>query len=328
MRRAAVTLGLMLCAAALSRPLLGAAPMAPPTACADLARLTVPGVAVSSAEVVPAGPFSPGDRGGTGTVPPFCRVRAVATPSSDSHINIEVWIPAAGSWNGKLLGTANGGFAGSLGYNAMRQGLARGYAVVGTDTGHTGDQLDFAQGHPEQVVDWGYRAVHVMTDLAKLVVRSNQGRFPNHSYFEGCSTGGQQALSEVQRFPDDYDGVVAGDPGNNRVRLILGFLWGWNALHDATGQSILPASKLPAITRAVVAACDTNDGVKDGLIDDPRSCAFNPATMRCTGADSDSCLSKEQVTAVQKVYDGTKNVRTGEVIYPGWIRGSEQGWNR
>jgi feruloyl esterase len=261
-------------------------------------------------------------------VPAFCRVKAVASPSSDSQINLEVWIPAGESWNGKLLGTANGGFSGAIPFGPMTAALAKGYAVVGTDTGHTGDQLDFAANHPEKVIDWGYRAVHVMTEVAKLVVRNHQGRFPDRSYFEGCSTGGQQALSEVQRFPDDYDGVVAGDPGYNRVRLILGFLWGWNALHDEAGRSILPNAKLATITKAVVSACDLNDGVKDGVIDDPRSCTFDPKTIQCTGADSDACLTAPQVAAVQKVYDGAKNVRTGEVVYPGWIRGSEQGWTQ
>lgn len=326
MRRAYAAVLAIGCATALAGPQLDAAP----TACADVTRLAIQGVTISSAEAVAAGPFTaqPGGRGGPTQVPALCRVKAVATPSADSQINIEIWMPSPGAWNGRLLGTANGGFSGAIGYGPMTQGLMRGYAVACTDTGHTGDQLDFAYGHPEKVIDWGYRAVHVMTNLAKLVVRDHLGRFPAHSYFEGCSTGGQQALSEVQRYPDDYDGVVAGDPGHNRVRLILGFLWGWNALHNESGRPILPASKLPAITKAVVAACDANDGVTDGVIDDPRSCKFDPARLLCSGADDASCLTNEQAAAVQKVYDGAKNARTGEVVYPGWIRGSEQGWNQ
>jgi len=210
----------------------------------------------------------------------------------------------------------------------MAAGLAKGYAVVGTDTGHTGDQLEFGQGHPEKVVDWGYRAIHVMTELAKLIVRNHQGRFPEYSYFEGCSTGGQQALSEVQRYPEDYDGVVAGDPGHNRIRLILGFLWGWSAVHDEAGQSLLPPVKLSLITKSVVDACDANDGLKDGLIDDPRTCDFKPSTLLCTGAETDTCLTSAQVAAVDKIYGGAKNARTGEQVFPGWIRGSEQGWGQ
>jgi feruloyl esterase len=165
-----------------------------------------------------------------------------------------------------------------------------------------------------------------MTDVAKLAIRSARGRFPGHAYFEGCSTGGQQALSEAQRFPRDYDGIVAGDPGHNRVRLILGFLWSWIALHGDDGRPILPAAKLPLLTRAAVAACDADDGVRDGLIGDPAACAFRPAAMVCTGAASDSCLTTTEAAAVQKVYDGARNSRTGERLFPGWARGSEQGW--
>jgi hypothetical protein len=200
-------------------------------ACGDLAALTIPDTTIASAAPVAAGAFTPPGSSRSLTVPAFCRVSAVAAPSSDSHIAIEVWIPD--EWNGKLLGTANGGFAGAIGYPAMAAGLTRGYAVVGTDTGHAGDQLEFADGHPEKVADWAYRSIHVMTDVAKLVVRAARGQLPSHAYFEGCSTGGQQALSEAQRYPGDYDGIVAGDPGHNRVRLILGFLWSWIATHDS-----------------------------------------------------------------------------------------------
>ncbi len=299
-------------------------PLAVDRACSDLAALTIPDTSITSAAPVPAGAFTLPGSSRSITVPAFCRVTAVAAPSSDSHIAIDVWIPDA--WNGKLLGTANGGFAGAIGYPAMAAGLARGYAVVGTDTGHVGDQLEFAEGHPEKVVDWAYRSIHVMTDVAKLVVRAARGQLPQHAYFEGCSTGGQQALSEAQRYPGDYDGIVAGDPGHNRVRLILGFLWSWIATHDDDGRPILPAAKLPAIAKAAVAACDADDGVKDGVIGDPRTCRFEPRTLACAGAETDACLTPAQVAAVEKVYAGPKNPRTGEQIFPGWVRGSEQGW--
>jgi len=294
--------------------------------CAELATLSLPEATITAAQEVPAGPFTPPGSSRALTVPAFCRIAAVATPSADSRIAIEVWIPAGSSWNGKLLGTGNGGFAGSVGYPAMAAGLNKGYATAGTDTGHTGDNLDFAIGHPEKVTDWSHRAIHVMTDLAKQVVKSSRGRLPDRSYFEGCSTGGQQALSEAQRYPADYDGIVAGDPGHNRVRLILGFLWAWTAMHDPDGTPILPASKLPLITKAAVSACDASDGVQDGLISDPLTCRFDPATLACTGADGDTCLTAPQVAAVRKVYQGARNPRTGEQIFPGWARGSESGW--
>ncbi len=260
------------------------------------------------------------------TVPAFCRLAAVATPTSDSRIGIEVWIPAGEAWNGKLLGTANGGFSGAIAFAAMAAGLTRGYATVGTDTGHSGDELEFGRGHPEKIVDWAYRSVHVMTELAKLVVRDYRGRFPDRSYFEGCSTGGQQALSEAQRFPRDYDGIIAGDPGHNRTRLILGFLWSWIAVHTSDGRPVLPPATLSLLTKAAIAACDASDGLKDGLVDDPRSCRFDPSSLTCRGAQSESCLTEGQVVAVKKVYDGARNPRTGEQIFPGWARGSEQGW--
>jgi feruloyl esterase len=294
--------------------------------CASLMSLTIPDVEIASATDVAAGPFGPaGGRGGGTLVPAFCRVAAVATPSTDSHINLEVWIPTT-NWTGRLLGTANGGFAGSIPYGPMAAGLAKGYATVGTDTGHIGDQLEFGLGHPEKIVDWGYRAIHVMTETAKLVIRSDRGRFPDRSYFDGCSTGGQQGLSEAQRYPADYDGIVAGDPGNNRVRLILGFLWGWMALHGEDGKPVLPAAKLATITKAAVAACDANDGLKDGMVSDPATCHFDPSTLLCKGGDDNTCLTAPQVAAVEKVYDGAKNPRTHEQIFPGWTRGSEQGW--
>ena len=295
--------------------------------CAELTSLKLADVTVTAAQDVPAGSFTPPGAPRALTIAsPFCRVAATATPTPDSEIKIEVWIPAGSGWNGKLLGTANGGFSGAIGYPAMAAGLAKGYATVGTDTGHTGDQLEFGQGHPEKIIDWAYRSIHVMTDTAKVIVRAARGRFPDLSYFEGCSTGGQQALSEAQRYPSDYDGIVAGDPGNNRVRLILGFLWSWTAAHDADGRVILPASKLPLLTKAAVAACDANDGLADGLIDDPRTCRFDPAALACHGTDAESCLTDAQVAAVKKIYDGARNARTGEQIFPGWARGSEQGW--
>jgi len=296
------------------------------TACGDLAGLAIPDVRIASASFVNEGPFTPPGTSRPLSVTAFCRLSAVASPTSDSQISIEVWLPPGGAWNGKLLGTGNGGFSGSIGYPAMAAAIARGYAAVGTDGGHAGDQMQFALGHPEKIVDWAYRSVHVMTEVAKLVVRNHQGRFPERAYFEGCSTGGQQAFSEVQRFPADYDGVVAGDPGHNRVRLILGFLWSWTATHTEDGRPVLTAAKLSTIADAVVGACDTIDGLKDGQIDDPRRCRFDPATLACRGQEDDACLTPPQIEAARKVYDGAKNSRTGEQIFPGWIRGSERGW--
>jgi feruloyl esterase len=259
------------------------------------------------------------------SLPAFCRVTAVATPSEQSHINIEVWLPLAERWNGRLLGMANGGFSGAIPYAAMAEGLARGYATVGTDTGHNGDQMEFGFRAPERIVDWSYRAVHLMTVSAKTIVQSHFGKTPAKSYFNGCSTGGQQALSEAQRFPDDYDGIVAGAPGNNRRRLILGFLWSWAALHK-DGKPIVSPAQLALVAREFVAACDARDGIEDGLVDDPRACSFDLAALGCRGEPSDQCLSDEQITAVRSVHRGAQNVHTQEPVFSGWVPGSEAEW--
>ncbi|HVV43933.1 MAG TPA: tannase/feruloyl esterase family alpha/beta hydrolase, partial [Bryobacteraceae bacterium] len=280
--------------------------------CEDLTSLSMPGATVTSAAA-------------SATPVAFCRVRAVARPVADSEIQIEVWLPPAAGWNGKLLGTGNGGYASAMSIPAMQAALKEGYAVVGSDTGHSGGDLRFGQGHPEKIADWAWRAIHVMTDAAKLTVRNYYGKFPQKAYFSGCSTGGQQALSEAQRFPADYDGIVAGDPGNDRIHLNIGFLWSWLATHE-NGADILPATKLPMITRAVAARCDALDGLKDGLIDDPRRCSFDPSMLLCKSGDSAECLTAPQVAAVRKVYAGATNPRTHKRIFPGWIPGTESGW--
>jgi feruloyl esterase len=224
------------------------------TTCVNLKALTIPNVEITSAASLPTGLFTaPGSRSAT-TLPAFCRVEGIARPTNDSQIRFEVWIPAAESWNGKFQGVGNGGYAGSISYAAMETALQGGYATASTDTGHAGDDLNFGQGHPEKVIDWAYRAIHVTAEVSKLIVRDHTGRFPDHSYFVGCSTGGHQALSEAQRFPEDYDGIIAGDPGYDRIRQIGSYLWAWTATHSADGANIIPAAKLPLLTKSAVAA--------------------------------------------------------------------------
>jgi len=299
------------------------------TSCASLAALTIPTITIKSSSAVPAGPFAPPAGGTAMTLPAFCRVEATARPTSDSDIKFEVWIPPAEAWNGKLEGVGNGGYSGAIGYAAMAAGLRRGYAVVSTDTGHAGDDMKFGQGHPEKVIDWAYRSIHVMTEASKLIVRDAQGRFADRAYFVGCSSGGHQALSEAQRYPDDYDGIIAGDPANNRIRQTFAFLYSWVSTHTADGKPIIPAGKLALLTKAAVDACDALDGLKDGIIDDPRRCHFDPAKLACRNGDASTgsvqadCLTPAQVEAARRMYDGVKNPRTGEPIFTGWPRGSE-----
>jgi feruloyl esterase len=300
--------------------------------CDRLRALSMPNVTVTQAAVVGAGQFSPPGRGGVvpppmAKLPEFCRVAATLTPTRDSDIKIEVWMPSQG-WNGKFLGVGNGGWAGNISYPAMAESLARGYAVASTDTGHAGNGGDasFALGHPEKLIDFGYRAVHEMTAAAKAFVRAFYDSAPRFSYWNGCSTGGKQGLTEAQRFPADYDGIVAGAPANNWTRLMTGLLWAGRAtLSDQASR--IPAEKFAVLNRAALNACDLQDGVMDGVIENPRSCAFDPKVVACRdGGDGADCLTAAQVEAARKIYGPATNPRTGEALYPGLPPGSELGW--
>ena len=328
---------LVVAIAVASVPVLTAAlTAAPGTDCASLANLTIPNVTINAARPMANGNFTPPGAQTAMMLPAFCRVEATARPTSDSEIKFEVWIPPSEAWNGKFQGVGNGGYQGSISYAAMANALRRGYATASTDTGHTGDDMKFGQGHPEKLVDYGHRAIHVMTESSKLIIRNATGRFAAQSYFVGCSAGGHQALSEAQRYPDDYDGIVAGAPAANRIRQTFGFLSSWLATHAADGKPILSQAKLALLTKSAVAACDGIDGVKDGVVDDPRRCDFDPAKLACAaGSDEPACLTAPQVEAAKKVYEGTRNPRTGELIFTGWPRGSEgfgesaiQGWRQ
>ena len=300
--------------------------------CESLTSLAIPNTTVTSAAAVEAGAFTPpgpGARGDQHQLPAFCRVLVTSKPVDDSEIHFELWLPPADSWNRKFEGTGNGGFSSAIGYRDMARALTNGYATAGSDTGHEGGDLKFGVGHPEKINDWAYRAVHVMTDTAKLIVRDYYGRLPQYSYFNGCSTGGHQALTEAQRFPGDYDGIVAGDPGNNRITLIVGFLWSWLAIHKDPANP-LPASKLPMVNKAVVAACDAIDGLKDGIIDDPRRCKFDPGALLCKGGDGAKCLTAPQVDAVRK-YIRCARIRArasgSSPVGPGGFRDRSRGWS-
>jgi feruloyl esterase len=256
-------------------------------------------------------------------VPAFCRVAGVSRPTSDSVINFEVWLPVSG-WNAKLDHGGNGGYGGSLSTPAgfMLSGLLRGYATAGTDMGHDATVTpgaSFALGHPEKIADWGYRANHVTSVAAKQILRAFYDQRPRFSYFTGCSDGGHEALMEAQRFPDDYDGIVAGASANYWTHQSAAWVWEARAALDDPA-SFIPLSKLPMINQAAVAACQ---GVVPGVIDDPTQCAFDPASLLCAGPDASTCLTAPQVTAVRKIYAGPRNPRTGARIYPGLERGSE-----
>ena len=300
--------------------------------CDTLASLTLANTTITSAQLVAAGEFRlPANPGGGGPplaraddLPAFCRVAATLKPSADSDIKIEVWMPAA-NWNGKLQGVGNGGWSGAISYGPLGAALRRGYAAGSTDTGHAGGSGSFALGHPEKLTDFAYRAVHEMTVQAKAIVAAFYGNGPRLSYWTGCSSGGKQGLKAAQRFPGDYDGIVAGAPANFWTHLMASGNWiGHATLKEPA--SYIPKEKYPLIHKAALDACDAIDGVKDGLIEDPVRCRFDPKALLCADGDGPSCLTAPQVEAAKKIYTGAINPRTAKEIFPGLEPGSELGW--
>lgn len=303
--------------------------------CESLSSLKLTNTTITLANTVAAGTFTPPTQGGSGmagraaftqfeNLPSFCRVTATLTPSSDSDIKIEVWMPLSG-WNGNLESAGNGGWAGTISYPALAVALTDRYATVSTDTGHVGGNAKFALGHPEKLVDFGYRAVHEMTVAAKAIIQAFYSQGPTKSYWNGCSTGGRQGLAEAQLYPADYNGISAGAPANFMTHLQAWSLSVAQAVHKDEA-SYIPPEKYPAIHKAVLDACDTLDGLKDGLIGDPRLCHFDPKVLTCKGEDAPSCLTDAQVEAARKLYSPLKNPRTGEAIFPGFEPGSELLW--
>lgn len=299
----------------------------PARTCASLKQLALSNVTITLAEPVAAGMFTPPDLKPDEKVPAFykstpafCRVAATLAPTADSDIKVEVWMPVTG-WNGKFHGVGNGGFAGSINYRGLAGAVAQGYATASTDTGHSTEGAQWALGHPEKFIDYGFRAVHEMTVDAKAVIKIFYGEAAKRSYFNSCSNGGRQALMEAQRFPDDYDGIIAGAPANSFVPLLTG---GLKVVQTLDGPGYIPGAKVPAIARAVVDACDELDGVKDGVLNDPRQCHFDPSTLRCKGKDSYECLTGAQVASLKQIYAGTRD-SAGKLILPGMLPGSEDG---
>ncbi len=292
--------------------------------CENLADLKLPNTTITTAQAVAAAAFTPPGSAAAPymDLPAFCRVAGVIKPTNDSEIKFEVWMPSSG-WNGKFHGVGNGGFAGSISYPGLAGALARGYATASTDTGHNGGDASWALGHPEKIVDYGHRAIHEMTEKAKSIIKAFYGDGPKRSYFASCSNGGRQALMEAQRYPNDYDGIIAGAPANYFTRILSGFAWNMQmTLSDPA--SYIPAGKLKAIEAGVLAACDGRDGLTDGVLDDPTECDFDPSVLLCKGAESDDCLTEKQVSALKKIYAGPRNQK-GVLMIPGFLPGGETG---
>ena len=302
--------------------------------CASLAKLDLSHSAITLAQIVPAGAFhlpqgaDPRFREDAlfAHLGAFCRVTMKLTPSPDSDIAVEVWLPEQ-DWNHKFLGVGNGGFAGEIDYDSLATGIDEGYAAAATNTGHSGSGIDaqWALHHPEKVIDFGYRGIHDMTVAAKSVLHAYYATAAPESYFESCSDGGREALMEAQRFPTDYNGILAGAPANNWTSLLT------NAVRLSQALMLHPSSyissaKLPAIQSAVVAACGAESGVQDDFVDNPPQCHFNPSVLLCKGTETNQCLTEPQIDALRAVYSPMRSA-TGAQPFPGYSPGGEVGDN-
>jgi feruloyl esterase len=336
-------MGLFACVAIASTPAMA-------TPCTNLQSLQLPHTTITSATDNTTGVFAvPGSTPITG-LPAFCRVTAILTPSSDSTIQIEVWLPES-TWNGRFLGTGGGGFQGVISYSELGNGIKAGFAATNSDLGtgssgcsplycgsdgNMGNPLAIAFGdpsspstglfgHPERIKDFGYRAIHGMTVRGKQIANAFYGQNAQKAYFAGCSTGGQNALMEAQRFPEDYDGILAGAAAFNRTHLHMAGLSLWQDTHASPGRLIQPG-QMTLINQAVLKQCVGQDGGAgtDQFLTDPRDCHFDPKALLCTGGKvPPACLTADQVTTIQKYYAGTIDPVNGQVINPGSERGNE-----
>ena len=299
-------------------------------ACEDLAKIPVTDGKITAVAAVAEHGLVPLKQFHASLVAPadFCRVSVTLTPSSDSEILAEVWLPDPAKWNGKFLGSGNGGFGGTVAAPMldMRKAIAKGYATAGNDLGHEISAFvidgSWVIGHPEKVKDFAYRADHVKAEFAKAMIAAYYGRPPQLSYFRGCSNGGHEALMEAVRYPEDYDGIIAGAPANSWTHIMVDFLWNETALFGKPDGQI-PHDKLAVIQKAVLAQCDALDGVKDGIINNPETCRFDPKTLLCKSDDTAECLTQPQLDTLRKIYSGPIDPRTNKVSYPGFPPGTE-----
>ncbi len=294
--------------------------------CASLKSQQLPDTTITVAETVTSGVLEIADADTSlHDLPAFCRIAGELHPTSDSKIRFEVWLPEH-EWNGRLLGVGNGGFAGSIGYREMASYLKRGFAVSGTDAGHEAEAEDasWAWQHPEKVKDFGWRAIHLTAERSKQILDAFYSKPANKSYFDACSDGGREALMEAQRFPEDYDGILAGAPANAWSSMLAAGGVTMQALM-ADPNSYIPERKLKFIEQASLAACDKLDGVTDKVIGDPTKCHFDPQVLLCKGDDASDCLTQPQIDALKLLYGGYRDAQ-GSLIFPGFSMGDETGW--
>ena len=278
--------------------------------CSSIAQLSLQDTVITSAAVVEA----------AAPLPEYCKVLGTV----EETINFEVAMPTA-DWNGKFFFAGGGGYNGTIPESTVTQGVAHGFASAGSDTGHQGNGGDasWALDNPQAQTNYGYRATHLVTGLAKEIVREYYGEGERYSYWLGCSNGGKMGLMEIQRYPEDYDGAVVGCMVIDRTQLMMSYTWDAQALAPAP----IPPEKLPLIDKATLAACDAQDGLEDGLIDSPQRCEFDPKTLLCAGTDGEDCLTPGQVEALEKIYAGPTD-SAGKSLHPGFPPGHEDDYER
>jgi feruloyl esterase len=301
--------------------------------CAGLAgRRVESGVVETAATIASGGSVVGGETAATNVPVAICRVRLHLSPAAGSDIRVEVWLPAA--WNRKLYGIGGAGFDGSLnpgGGRLLAKAVGEGYAAVATDAGHK--QTDppslklWAHGQPERVVDFGHRANHLGAVAARQLIAAYYGGPPSHAYFLGCSNGGRDGLMEASRYPEDYDGVVAGAPARRYVEVVTQMIVYSQIAHGPGGAAL--ESKLNLVNEAILRKCDALDGVNDGVIENPRDCHFDPAELQCKGGEAATCLTADEVAAYRKIHAGPR-LRDGELVIAGPSIGAEDvpdNWN-
>jgi feruloyl esterase len=304
--------------------------------CEALKGVSLPNATIITAEFVPEGVYTPPApaRGSEPIIAPaHCRVIAVLKPSADSLINIEVWLPPVDQWNGKFEAVGNGGWAGSIqglargggGTPPMVAALKAGYATAGNDTGHQESNGRFTLGHPEKVTDFAYRAMHEMTVQSKALIKAFYDRSARLSYYNGCSTGGRQGLMEAQRYPEDFDAILAGAPANDQIYLHAGDMWRMTTIYKDP-EGFIPQAKQAVLAKAVMNACDPLDGVRDSLITNPMMCKFDPGVLQCKSGDAPDCLTAKQVATAKTMYAAATTSK-GELIFPGYAPGGELTYN-
>ena len=287
--------------------------------CAQLTSVTPEASTIPPAAIV----TPPATVGGATVSVPFCRVQGTARPSQDSEIKFEVWLPpTAADWTGRMKVNGTGGYAGATPYGRLAQDIGDGFITAGSNMGHDGgESATWTMNHPEKVKDWGLRAHYYVATAAKTLSLAFYNQRVAHSYFEGCSNGGRQAMMMAQNYPELFDGIVAGAPSMFYPDILFSLLWTGKNLTPVLGQpAALSAAKASLITQRVLEKCDGIDGLVDGQITNPRACRFDIDKL---GPSGENLLTAQELATVKAMYAGTTNERTGEQRYSGAKFGSE-----